>query len=112
MKKVIFLILLLLAAIVFWKGYDFKKSILPHVESDTVVIEYTDDKDLLTKLREVKTGRKVELRDKGQGPRYVDTGISCNDEAAKAAYMEKFKKETEELNDAINTELKRIQQIP
>ncbi|OGP52867.1 MAG: hypothetical protein A2Y65_01245 [Deltaproteobacteria bacterium RBG_13_52_11] len=129
MKKTIFFILLVLGVIVLWKGkeiiplnlqknflnitHDVKEAILPHSGSDTLVIEFTDGEDLLAKLRAVETGRKIEIREKeGQSTRYVDTGISCKDDAAKAAYMEKANREREQLNKDINAELKRIQQTP
>lgn len=136
MKKTIFFVLLVLVVIVIWKGeeiipldlqknfldiiHNAKESISPPSTNDTLVIEFTGPEDLLAKLREVETGRKIELREKDvQSTRYVNTGISCNDEAAKAAYLEKRKKEMEqrqkeldELNKQINAELKRIQQTP
>ena len=139
MKKTIFFVLLVLVVIVIWKGeeiiplnlqrnflnitHDVKESILPHSGSDTLVIEFTGPEELLTKLRAVETGRKIELREKKdpneKPPEPINTGISCNDQAAKAAYMEKMRKEMEEqqkeldeLNKQINAELKRIQQTP
>lgn len=112
MGKIIFWSLLLLGVIVFWREYGAKEFVWPHFGSDKVVIEFTDGEDLLNQLRKVETGREVEIHQKGDGMKYVDTGISCNDEAGKAAYREKADRELAELNKAIAAELKRIQKIP
>jgi hypothetical protein len=73
--------------------------------------------DLLAQLRKVKTGQKIELRLVGPSVRVGEsTGIRCDDEAAKAAYMQNVapirQQETDRLNEAVAAELRRIREIP
>jgi hypothetical protein len=108
MKKAIFWIVLLVCVIAVWKGYYPKEALSSFFEGDTVVVEYTDDQSLLAKLKEVKTGKKVDMRPMSY-EKTVDTGIACNDEVGQAAYIERKKREDEQLKIDIEAELKRIQ---
>ncbi len=108
MKKAVFWIVVLVCVIAVWKGYYPKEALSSFFEGDTVVVEYTDQQDLLAKLKEVKTGKKVDLRPMSY-TKTVDTGIACNDEAGKAAYLERKKREEEQVKNDIAVELDRIQ---
>jgi len=108
MKKAVLWIVLLVCVIAVWKGYYPKEALSSFLEGDTVVVEYTDQEDLLAKLKAVKTGKKVDLRPMSY-TKTVDTGIACNDEAGKAAYLERKKREEEQTKNDIDAELNRIQ---
>jgi hypothetical protein len=79
--------------------------------SETVVVTYNDSEELIGKLRELKTGQKLDLQYVGGPPEFVSTGISCSDIVAKAAFKQKNEQELEEQVRAINAELARIQGI-
>ena len=73
----------------------------------------------MRQLKQVKTGQEIELQSGGPIRTYVNTGIRCSDEEAKAAYMvqENIRREQEaqelaQLNQAIDIEMKRIQRRP
>lgn len=113
MKKLIFLALLL-GAFSYWKGWKvpgFGNPVLSQPKNKTVVIEYSDDQDLLNQLRKVDTGRQIEIRQKPQETTMTSTGIACDDEAGKKAFMENKNRELEQLNKDIDIEIKRIQRI-
>ena len=119
MKKII-IFALLLGAFFYWKGWKGSgvESMIPsQFENKTVVIEFSDGRDLLNQLRQVETGRQVESHQKPQETTYTSSGVSCDDQAGVAAFKEKIdkeqeqlRKENEQLRDEINIELKRIQQ--
>lgn len=120
MKKIIVLALLL-GAFFYWKsgrGTGEESPLPSPTESETVVIEFSDGRDLLNQLRQVETGRQVEFHQKPQETIRTDSGVACDDEAGVAAFVERTNRELEQrnredeqLNVEINLELKRIQQI-
>ena len=81
------------------------------LHDDALVINYTDGPDLLSRLKYVPAGQRIELHCTEPGGKTIDTGIKCWDTAAKAAYMKRKEKELSELNQAIEAEMKRIQRI-
>ena len=117
MLKTIFWILLLISVISLLRRHQTKEpSTSWHWGSDTLVIKFTDGEDLLAQLQKVKTGQKIEIRHVGPSQAPVSTGISCSDEAAKAAYMRDVEPirqaEMARLNHALDVEFRRIQQVP
>lgn len=120
MKKVIVLALLL-GAFFYWKGWKgtgIEGAIPSPFEGETVVIEFSDGRDLLNQLRQVEAGRQVEYRQRPQETIQTDSGVACDDEAGVAAFVERTNreleqrnKEDEQLNVEINQELKRIQRV-
>jgi hypothetical protein len=84
----------------------------PSVKESVRVIAYTDGQDMLRQLRGVPAGTRIDFRALESHAAPVNTGISCCDKAAIAAYMERKNKEMDELNRDIEAELNRIQQAP
>ena len=111
MLKTIIWVLLLLGVISFWTRHQSKGASPPHWGSSrrTIVIKYKDPQDLLAQLRRVKKGQDVEFDGSGQVERTLSTGIPCSDKAAIAAFKAKVRDEEEQMNQALNAELKRIQ---
>jgi len=111
MRKFIFLVIIAACAFGFWKKYDSGEPVLPRFENSApVVIEFIDGRELLAKLKSVETGRQVSLRQLADNRKPIDSGVSCNDEAGKKAFRERYDKEQAELTKAIQVELDRIQQ--
>ena len=76
-----------------------------------IFVEFTDPQDLLTKLRNVRTGQNIELRDVGKHLR-TPIGIPCSDKEAIERYLAGRNAELGVLNAAIRAELKRINMDP
>jgi hypothetical protein len=76
-----------------------------------VVIEYTDPDDLLAKLRKVKVGQKLDLREVGsKAP--VSTGLYCNDKVGIANFMAQEDARLARLNRELEIEFARINKVP
>jgi hypothetical protein len=76
------------------------------------VIEFSDMTDLLIKLRRVRAGQDIDIRQVGPDIIVTATGIRCGDTAAMAAFMEKVSKEHEFLSREIQREINRINRMP
>jgi hypothetical protein len=81
------------------------------VSSDKVVfIEYTDENDLLSKLRTVKAGQQLNLRDiSSSAP--VNTGLYCSDKAAIANLEAQDKARLAQINRQLKAEFDRINNV-
>jgi hypothetical protein len=79
---------------------------------DVLVVEFSDMSDLLAKLRRIRTGQQIDIRQVGPDPAPISTGIPCSDKAAIAAYMEKVNREADWLSRNVALEIKRINRIP
>ena len=78
---------------------------------ERIVVECDGPDDLLNKLRNVRTGQMIEIRDIGK---HLPTpiGIACSDKAGIARYLADRNAELGQLNAAISAELKRINMEP
>ena len=72
-----------------------------------LVIEFNDENDLLLKLRSVKTGQQIDMRQIG-GTRVVNTGIACSDKEALAKFHAQESARVAQISKDINLELQRI----
>jgi len=74
---------------------------------DPVVITFTTNEELIGKLRQVRTGQKIDLQ-----PivtvQPVSKGIRCSDAAERAAYAEEMNRKQDEEHHIIVAELARI----
>jgi len=73
----------------------------------TVVVTYHDNAELIAKLRQVNAGQRFEMHALHDGER-IDTGISCSDHAAVAAYEERMNRQAQAESRQIEAELRRI----
>jgi hypothetical protein len=116
MFKTILLIAVCVAAFAMWKRADSKSSRTPaqvgKSDGSTLLITYSDPNDLLSQLRNVKAGQKFDLRCTGPARVTESSNVQCSDKAAVAALIERKNREVAELNQALQAEFKRIQQVP
>ncbi|HXQ81280.1 MAG TPA: hypothetical protein VN775_08215 [Opitutaceae bacterium] len=78
-----------------------------YIGSDAVVISFSSNQELIERLRQVKTGQKVDLRPVVTVQR-EPTGTGGSDAAARAAYVERTNRAQEEEHKVIAAELARI----
>jgi hypothetical protein len=81
---------------------------VPDSEPNVRDIYYSDDYDLLRQLRYQPDNQWVRLHASKDPPKRKETGIRCCDTAAIRAYMEKQKKEDDELSKALHAETSRL----
>jgi hypothetical protein len=112
MKTLIY-VLLVIGGIVLWQKHTTSaahssRGAGHETGSGTVVITYHDNAEFIQKLRQVKTGQRVESRCLMDGVP-VATGLSCSDTVGVAAYKAQMDRQLEEENRQIETEFRRIQ---
>jgi len=78
-----------------------------YIGSDALVISFSSNQELIERLRQVKTGQKVDLRPVVT-VQADSTGISGSDAAARSAYAERLNRKQEEEHQVIAAELARI----
>lgn len=114
--KTILALILIIAAVAMWQkrlthnqGTDqgfasvpITNATAPKIPDERLIIKYDTDEELLAKLKQIKTYKRLELRD--SRPRSISTGLLCTDTAAKEIY----RKQKEAILSAINAEFRRI----
>lgn len=74
---------------------------------EEAVITYTSNADLISKLRQVRSGTRIDLKFTGS-TEPVSTGISCSNHAAIAAYQEQMERQLQIERQFIDAEMARI----
>jgi hypothetical protein len=111
MKSLIWIVIIC-SALVFWSRHRPRLARDDASLNQTQVIEYSSPDDMLFKLKQARTGQKVQLRSVAHGGNLVDTGIACNDNEGFVKYMEHRRAEADRLTREINAEVARLRLEP